>query len=529
MIMRLHSLLRRLVVPSLLLACGGLWSCNGFLPWSRPPVIVEQGWQAQTILVEPGTHVLRTPSVFFDAAGQPAVVLSDRAFYMGTQAIALARRDAEGWRVELPIAPAAGRVCGRAEPGGAIVVTHGDVDGPLTAARWDGTTTTSTEPGPCPAPSAERREAMAANGTHAVERSGDGRTLWHEPPGGKPCPPLDAAPDHRIEAFGLAVNAANRPVVALFERPAGDEGKIGRLRHAICGDDGWVSSIVTDGVRVAAVGLAVDATDRSHVAYVVADGSVERLVHATPVDPETPAPAATGDERDARVGPAIAACLRAWPSPPPPQGVEVYQQGDALRCAVLERDPATSQQALAALGPRCDGGEAPACALAGALHHHLMGDVEIVLELPTGDGTTRLSTEWRGLRATGVPEDLGQAASFYGRACDAGEARACLYHAVLLPPDDPQRLARATTACEAELPHGCALAVAAASLRPDQALADRAQAVLRTACDAGDAAACNDLGVVLHVRGDAAAARAAIDGACQSGLEPACRNLERLR
>lgn len=527
--MRTLASLRRLCLPSLLLACAALPACNGFRPWSQPPVIVEQAWQTQPILTERGTNVLRAPSVFFDAAGQPAVVLANRGFVVGTQTIALARRDDAGWRVEVPLSPAAGRVCGRAEPNGTVVVTHGELDGPLSAARWDGVTTTPTEPGPCPAPSADRREALAADGTHAVERSRDARTLWHEVSTGKPCAPLDAAPDHRIDAFALAMSAAGRPVVALFERPEQGETKLGRLRHATCGPQGWSSSIVADAVHVTAVGVALDANDRPHVAYVMADGPVERLVHATPADPGTPAPAPAPDVPDARVGPAIEACLRLWPAPPPPGGVEVYQQGDPLRCAVLGHDPALAPQAITALRSRCDAGEATACALAGSLHEWLMGDAAIVLDVPTEDGMTTFETEWRGLRLEGVPPDEAEATALYDRACELGDPRGCFLYALHVPFDDPQRLPRATTACEAGLPHACALALAVSRLQPPEALAARANAVLAPACEADDPRACNDLGVLLHARGDATAARAALDRACQAQLATACQNLERLR
>ena len=210
-------------------------------------------------------------------------------------------------------------------------------------------------------------------------------------------------------------------------------------------------------------------------------------------------------------------------------GAGAYQQGDGFRCAVLERDPATSQQALAILGPRCDAGEAPACALAGSLHHWLMGDVSFVLELPADDGTTRFHSEWKGLRPQGIAEDVTEASRRYARACELGDARACLHHAALLPSDDPRRLAEATTACEAGLPHGCALSLAAAGLRRDDAMLARVEPVLRSACEADDAAACADLGVVLHLRGDEKGAAAALARACEAKLEPACRNAARLR
>lgn len=527
--MRTFARPRRLAPWLLLLALGGLASCKGWVrPWSQAPELVDQSWQVQTILVETGERSLGTPSVFVDAKGQPGVVLPDRAFIRGTQSIALARRGDRGWRVEFPLAPASVRACGEDEDG-ATVITFGELDGPLQAVRWDGVSTESAEPGPCPRPASNMREVVAQGGTHTLERSRDGRTLWHEAPSGTACQPLDSAPEQRIEAYAIAI-ANGRPVVALFERPEADpeaDGAApGRLRHAVCGDAGWASSIVATGVRVTEVGLTVDGSGRSHVVYVIADGKTSRLTHAMPSDASQPA--ATADDRDARVEPAIEACLRLWPTPPSlVTGAEAYQQGDPLRCALLEHDPVVSQQALEALRGRCDDGQAQACAVAGSLHHWLMGQVELVLEIPADD-TTRFNTEWRGLKPPGVPEDPTQALPLYGRACELGDARACLHHALLLASDDPQRLPRATTACEAGLAHGCALALAASHLHPDEALAAMAEAGLRSACEAGDAAACNDLGVLLHVRGDAAAARAAIDGACTAKVEPACRNLDRL-
>lgn len=531
MMMRASISLRRLVIPSLLVTATGSLACaNWQPPWSKAPELTAQAWQRQTLLVEPGTGNLGAPSLLVDAAGRPAVALADRAFYMGQQAIALARRGDDGWRVEFPVTPAAWRVCGRAGEGDAVVLTYGDLEGPLAAVAWDGTATTPADPGPCARPSSEVREATNAAGTHQLERSRDGKTLWHSAPS-NPCPALDAAPGQQFGAFAFAIDDAGHVAAAYFERPEGAQLASGRLLHATCGGagdgakDAWISSVVADGVRVAEVGVGFDASGRSHVAYVAAeDGPRERLVHALPLDG---APAAESD-RDTRVGPAVEACLRVWNDPPPATGVAVYQQGDGFRCAVLERDAATSQQALALLEPRCEAGQAPACALAGSLHHWLMGGVSIVLELPSGD-TTRFLSEWHGLRPQGIEEDVGEAGRRYDRACELGDARACLHHAVILPADDPRRLARATTACEAGLAHGCALALAAAGLRPDAALLDRAEPPLRAACEADDAAACADLGVLLHLRGDVAGAATMLGRACGAKLEPACRSAERLR
>ncbi|MCX4241443.1 SEL1-like repeat protein [Paraliomyxa miuraensis] len=522
------SIVSRCLVPSLLvLAVGGLTSCKGWIrPWSQAPEIVERSWQVETVLVETGADALGTPSVFLDHEGRPQVVLVDRAFTVGVQSIALARRRDEGWRVEVPLAPASWRTCGRAAEDGAVVITYGELEGELEAVRWDGISTGPAEPGPCPRPRADLREAAGAGGTHTLERSRDGRTLWHQPPSGRSCQPLDAAPEQRIDAYALAL-AGDRPVVALFERPAGDESAVGRLRHAVCGDDGWTSSIVAEGVRVTEVGLVTNDGGHSHVAYVAVEGTRARLVHAFDGVADGGGSATVAKDRDARVEPGLEACMRLWPAPPPAGGVERYQQGDALRCAVLGREASVSQQAIEVATERCDGGQARACAVAGSLHHWLMGDVTLALELST-DGTTRFTADWRGLRAA-VSEDLVAAGMLYGRACELGDARACLHHATLLSFEDPRRLERATTACQGGLPHGCALALAAAHLRPDQTLATTAESALRSACEGGDAVACNDLGVMLHGRGDASAARASLHRACEERVAIACTNLERLQ
>jgi hypothetical protein len=524
--MRRSFTLLGLAVPSLLIVGAGAVACAGWQPpWSKAPTIVAQAWQRQELLVEVGAASLGTPSVFFDAAGRPGVALADRGFYMGASSIALARQGDDGWRVEFPLTPSAWRVCARAGEGGTVVVTHGDLDGPLAAMAWDGVTTTPAEPGPCPRPSSSMREATHAAGAHQLELSRDGRTLWHAAPS-DPCPALDAAPGQRIGAFNFTVDDAGHVAAALLEHPEGSQDQRGQLRLALCGEDDWTSSIVAENVRVTEVGLALDRAGRAHVAYVLDDGDSGRLTYAVPVDGEPavlPGPA----EHDPRVDPAIAACLRVHAQPLQTGDIEAYQQGDGFRCAVLERDPTSSQQARLRLDPRCDAGEAPACALAGSLHHYLMGDVSFVLELPTDD-TTRFQSQWRGLRPKGFTEDLGEASRRYDRACELGDARACLHHAALLPSDDPRRLAQASLACGAGLPHGCALAVAASGLRPDEATLARAEPALRAACEAADAAACDDLGVVLHLRGDAAGARAALERACTAKLEPACQNLERL-
>lgn len=519
--MRTSASLHRACLASLV-ALGGS-SCSGWQPpWSKAPAVVAQAWQRRTLLHEPGTGVLGTPSVTLDAAGEPVVALADRAFYMGAHAVVLARRGAEGWRVELPLAQAPWRVCARAGDGDGVVLTYGELEGPLAAAAWDGVTLTEAEPGPCPRPSSERREATNAQGAHQLERSRDGKTLWHAAPA-QPCGALDAAPGQAIGAFGLAIDDAGRVVAAYLERPEGDQAAAGRLLLATCDAGAWTSSVVDEGVRVIEVGVGLRPDGSAHLAYVVAEEGGERLVHAQPGAPD-PAP-----ERDLRIEPAIAACMRLWPTPPPErEGVAAYQEGDALRCAVLERDPTTSQGALAALDGLCESGQARACAVAGSLHHWLMGDATFVVEVPAADATTRVHGTWRGLRPHGVAEDAAQAERRFDRACTLGDARACFHRAALLPFDDPRRLALSTTACEAGLPHACALALAATGLRPDHALLERAEPPLRAACEAGDAAACGDLGVALHLRGDGDGARVALDRACRAKVEPACQGRQRL-
>jgi hypothetical protein len=347
--MRASPSFRVLVILSLFVAGAGPLACaHWHAPWTKAPAVESQAWQLETLLVEPGPGNLGTPSVAFDAAGQPMVALMDRAFYMGAQSVALARRGDDGWRVELPLAKAPWRVCARAGEGDAVVITYGGLEGPLAAVAWDGATTTEAEPGPCPRPSSEVREATNAAGAHQLERSNDGKTLWHAAPT-KPCPALDAARGAAIGAFGFAIDDAGHVAVAYFERPEGDQTAAGRLLVATCGERAWTSSVVAEGVRVTQVGVGLQPEGRAHVAYVVAEDGRERLVHAQP-GAGAPAPAA---DRDLRVEPAIAACLRVWPSPPREPGVQAYQQGDGLRCAVLERDPATAQQALASLERRC--------------------------------------------------------------------------------------------------------------------------------------------------------------------------------
>ncbi|MEM9461691.1 MAG: hypothetical protein AAGF11_46440 [Myxococcota bacterium] len=489
---------------------------------AKSPTMEFRKWQRETVLVEPSQDVLGDPSVFVDAKGRPGVVLADRAFYVGMQSVAHGRRSEQGWQLGFPLTPSAWRVCGQAGPGGATIVTYGELEGPLTAVAWDGVTTTPAEPGPCPRPSATLREVTGPGGVHQLELSGDARTLWHRVPAGTPCGPHDAERGHRFGAFGLALDAEGRPQIAVFERDEHDESAAGRLRHATCRDGEWTSTVIVDDVRVAAVGLAVAGDGVPHVAYVVDETSGQRLVYAVPEGTGSTVP-----DRDARVLPAVEACLRAHATPPSGTGVEAYQQGDPFRCAVLERDPEPSLQALEVLEARCKAKEPAACAVAASLHHHLMGDVSIIMEWPQ-DGAARWSTLWRGLQPAGVSRAEGRAAVLYGQACELGDLRACLFAATLLPHDDMRRLPWATAACEAELTHGCALAVVQSGQKPKGALAQRAMGVLRGACDAGDMAACDGLGVMLHLRGDSAQARTLLTRACEAKLEPACTNLQSL-
>lgn len=488
---------------------------------SKPPTMEERAWQQETVLVEPGQGSLGEPFVFVDGGGRPLVAVPDRAFHLATKSIALARRGDAGWRVEVPEAKAPLRVCGRAE-GEQVVLTRRELEGEPTALTWDGVTASpGATPDACPRIEEPRVRELVGSVPHRLELSKDGRTLWHDlPDGGTPCPPHDSTPGTTIGVFAAGLDAGGRPNVALYEQPEG-EGP-GHLRHAICDSGEWTSSMIAEGVRVIEVGMAF-AGERPHIAYVTQGSDAVQLVHATPAE-GAPAPA---PQVDARVAPALEACARVWEQPPTGKGVEAFQSGDGLRCAVLERDATTGAQALEALVSRCDGGEARACALAGSLHHWLMGDVSIVLEIPSGKSNL-FHTEWRGLRVSGVPEDTTKAAARFGQACEAGDVRACLYEAVLLPSGDARKQ-RARKACEGGLAAGCALAVVTTGNRPDAKLAERAVATLQAACDEGDSAACNDLGVLRHLRGNAAGAREAIDRACEAGLERACENRERLQ
>ncbi|MCA9656537.1 MAG: sel1 repeat family protein [Myxococcales bacterium] len=509
----------RLSTSSLLLAVPLLASCAALGQMiSKPPTMELRVWRLETVLVEPGHDTLGLPSVFADASGQPQVVLPDRAFYMATKSIALGRRTETGWRVELPAANPSVQVCGRSE-GERVAITRRELEGQPRAFFWNGVTTEEgATPDPCPIEDGNER-SLQGSVAHQIELSKDGRTLWHDlPGGGTPCPPHDSTPETTIQAFAVALDDGGRVHAALFERKEGDAP--GHLRHAVCKDGEWTSSMIAEGVQVTQVGMAVIG-EQPHVAYVDQRSDAVALIHATPAEGESP----PGFDADGRVLPAIEACARLWDAPPAGEGVEGYQSGDGLRCAVLERDPQTGEQALAVLGERCDGGDVRACALAGSLHHWLMGVVAVELEIPTAGGT-EFHTEWRGLRVSGVPEDKHKAAARYGQACDGGDLRACAYQAVLLPTGDERR-ERAKKACEGGLPAGCALAVVAAAMKPKPPLAKQAGAVLGKACDEGDRVSCNDLGVLRHGQGDAAGARTALDGACKAGLPRACDNLER--
>lgn len=492
---------------------------------SKPPTMEFRKWQRETILVEPGHDVLGEPSVFIDGQGQPGVTLPDRALYVGMQSVALGRRSTEGWRVDFPLTPAAWRVCGAAGTGDAAVVTYGELEGPLQAVAWDGVATTAAEPGPCPRSTATLREVTVPGGVHQLERSNDARTLWHRVPSGPPCDPHDAEREHKFGAFALAVDAAGQPQLAVFEHEEDAPEGPGRLRHAICRDKAWISTVIADGIHVAAVGLTIADGGQPHVVYVADEADGERLVYAVPEDAGLAA--LPEPDRDARVGPAVEACLRAYARPPTGSGVEAYQAGDPFRCAVLERDATPATQALAWLEDECDAGRTEACAVAASLHHRLMGEVSILMEVPQGNNA-RFSTQWRGLVPRGVAPDPGAAAALYGRACEGGDARACLRAATLLPHEDERRLPWATAACEAELAHGCTLAVAQTGMRPDSALASRARRVLRGACEADDMAACNALGIIVHGQGDTAEANALLRRACDATLEVACRNVKEL-
>ncbi|MEM7159409.1 MAG: hypothetical protein AAF799_41610 [Myxococcota bacterium] len=486
---------------------------------SQPPTMVERSWAVESLFTEEGTRKLDTPSVFVDEHGQPGFALANRAFTMGAQSIAVGEHSDEGWRVSFPEMDAPWRVCGRAE-GDGVLVSHGETNGPLSAFTWDGTTTAPAEAGFCPELAPNRRFTEGPSGNDELELSNDGRTLWHKSEG-QACPPHDVTPGFVIEQFAFAVGANGKPSAVVFERPDNDDEALGHLRHATCEGGAWTSSMIAPQSKVTAVGLALADDGTPHVVFVDESGGGSTLRHATPRN------AAAPGDHDPRVQPAVDACARLWPAPPQGEGVEPFQSGDAFRCAVLQHAPETSAQALESSSSACSADNSTGCILAGSLHHWLMGRVSIVLEVPT-DAGSRFQIEWSGLRANGIEADDAKAAAFFGKACDDGDARACMHQAFVLPGDDPKRLERATTACQAGLASACTLALAARGGRPTPELAAMAEPALRTACEGDDAASCNSLGVLLHVGGDAAGARTALDQACRAGLAQACDNLGRV-
>ena len=513
--------------PTHFLVLGGLLTATPALSCalfskslSQAPDMVERSWAIESVFTEQSKNKLDTPSVFVDAHGHPGFALAYRGFIIGTQSTAVGRHTDEGWRVSFPQADAPFRVCGRAD-GDNVVVTHGPLQDPLTAFTWDGTTKGPAEAGFCPERSQTKRSAEGPNGTHVLELSNDKRTLWLEDGGQQPCPPHDVTPGFLIEEFAFAVGSDGAPNVALYERPESDEQAPGHLRHASCQGGAWTSSMIAPKAKVSTVGLALASDGHPHVLYVDDSGAAAKLLYATPGEASAP------KDRDARVRPAIEACERSWSTPPQGEGIAPYQDGDGFRCAVLQHAPETTAQALEYLESQCSGGTEMGCALAGTLHHWLMGAVSITLEVPT-DGGSRFQIEWSGLRANGIEPNDTRAAEFFGRACDDGNARACMVQAFVLPGSDPKRLERATMACQAGFASACTLAIAARGGSPTPELAATAEPVLRTACDSDDAPACNTLGILLHVGGDAAGARTALDRACRADLQMACDNLGRV-
>ncbi len=492
---------------------------------SKSPTLVERSWQREPLVAEPGVEVLGAPSVFLED-GRPAAAFANRAPYVGAQSITLARRSPEGWRVEFPRNPSAWRVCGQPGSAGAVLLSFGDFEGPVAAVTWDGTTAATAEPAPCPPERLHVRQAAGPDGLHVLEPSNDRRTVWHRVPSGRLGEPHDAEPGHELGVVALALDAQGKPQIAVFEHPERNPSAPGRLRHAMCTGQAWTSSIVAEGLHVAEVGLAVDGAGQPHIFYVADLADAQQVVYATPADAAVPALPDSG-VRDPRVLPALEACIRVHQQPPPYEGIQTYQQGDAFRCAVIEREPAMLAQAEAALVPRCEGGQAEACAVAASLRYWLMAGVSVVLEIPKGESST-FDIKWRGLRPKESTEDVAWATQHYRQGCELGDARSCLLGAAVLSHDDPRRLAWATLACDAGLAHGCALAVIQTGMHPGDALAERATDVLARACVAQDMVACNGLGVVLHLRGDAAGARATLSRACEAGLEPACANLRAL-
>ncbi|MCA9712369.1 MAG: hypothetical protein KDK70_41420, partial [Myxococcales bacterium] len=332
-------------------------------------------------------------------------------------------------------------------------------------------------------------QAAGPDGLHELEPSKDRRTVWHRVPSGQPCEPHDAEPGHEFGAVALALDAKGQPQIAVFEHPEGNASAPGRLRHAVCTGKAWTSSIVAEGLYVAEVGLAVDDAGKPHLFYVADLADVQQVVYAVPTDAAVPALPDPGD-RDARVLPALEACMRVHQQPPPYEGIQTYQQGDAFRCAVIEREPAMLAQAEAVLEPRCEGGQAEACGVAASLRYWLMAGISVTLEIPKGK-TSTFDIEWRGLRPKGSNEDVAWATQHYGRGCELGDARSCLLGAAALSFEDPRRLAWATLACEAGQAHGCALAVIQTGMYPGDALAERATDALSSACAEQDMTACN--------------------------------------
>ncbi len=482
----------------------------------QPPVLVEQAWRIEGIFDEPAHARLGRPSVIIDTRGQPGIAMANLRAHVGVQSTVVARRVSSRWRVEVPQTSAGEAVCARPGASGEVVVTFGDSG---KAVRWDGEQAREGTAGPCPKQPAERREVTEGQQVRAVERSGDRRRLWDEGNGSQRCPPLDATPDQTIDAFAIAVDRQGQLRVALFEHP--EQGS-GRLRHAVCQDGDWTSSIVVDSAWVHEIGMVVDDAGHSHLAYGREIDDRLQLRYATTA-PGEPA----DDTVDARVQPAIEACLRARDWRPPLAGVAAYQQGDPFRCVMLENEPPIVAQAREQTAARCEQGDAPACVLSGMLFDWLMAYQVMALDIPTAEGTS-----WKGTRsgaaAMGGLADQAVARGWYGRACALGDAQGCELQATLITVGDPRREQAARLACDAGRVTGCVIALGAGQLGADERDVQRAHRVFEDACDDGDRYACNNLGVVLNMQGHTPQALEAFTRACRSSLPTGCDNQAKL-
>jgi TPR repeat protein len=137
----------------------------------------------------------------------------------------------------------------------------------------------------------------------------------------------------------------------------------------------------------------------------------------------------------------------------------------------------------------------------------------------------------------GVPADRSEAERLYRLGCDAGQAQGCLdlgtmYHNGDGVPQDPAAAAVLyRRACEKGLEDACSAAADLQAAIRGGRLLERGL-LPRTACDAGDALHCHNLGMDYEsgngVREDWPRAAYFYDRACAAGHEESCEWLERL-